>query len=268
MKRMAIPSSAVLLFTFMFATPVLAAPPSNDVFSGATVIPGLPYNETLDTSEATTDAADAELNEGCGAPETDASVWYEFTPTADVAVLVDVSASDYTAGVIVATGEPGAFGPVETCGPGSVVFSAMAGTTYFLLIFDDQDDGAGNGGTLELSVTEAPPPPEIDITVDPVGTFDPQTGSVTLTGTVTCTEGAFAFIDIQLTQRVGRFTVRGFGFVETVCDGTAQPWTAEIFGDTGLFKGGQAVAVAFGQACDENFNCGFTFEETTVRLRR
>lgn len=267
MKRMAIPSSAVLLFTFLFATPVLAAPPTNDEFAGRTVIAGLPYNETLDTSEATTDASDAELNTTCGAPATDASVWYEFAPSADVAVLVDVSASDYSAGVIVATGSPGAFGPVEACGPGTVGFFATAGTTYVLLIFDDQIDGSGNGGTLELSVTEAPPPPEIDINVDPVGTFNAQTGSVTLTGTVTCTDGAFAFIDIQLTQQVGRFTVRGFGFVQMECDGTAQPWTAEVFGDNGLFKGGRALAVTFGQACGA-FDCGFTFEETTVRLRR
>jgi len=50
-----------------------------------------------------------------------------------------------------------------------------------------------------------------------------------------------------------------------LCDGTAQPWTAEVLGETGQFKGGHAVAVTFGQAC--NFDCGFTFEETTVRLR-
>ncbi len=265
MKRMAIPSSAVLLFTFLLATPVLAAPPSNDDFSGATVITGLPYDETLDTSEATSDPSDAELNVDCGAPALEATVWYEFTPTSDMAVMVDVSQSDYSAGVFVATGSPGAFGPVEACGPGMVVFGASAGITYVLMVIDDTP-GSGNGGNLVLSVTEAPPPPEIDITIDPVGTFNAQTGSVTLTGTVTCTEGAFAFIDASLTQRVGRFTVRGFGFADALCDGSAQPWTMEVIGETGLFKGGQAVAVAFGQAC--NFDCGFTEETATVRLRR
>jgi hypothetical protein len=265
MKRMAIPSSAVLLFTFMFATPALAAPPSNDDVAGATVVPGLPYSETLDTSEATSDPSDAELNVDCGAPALEATVWYEFTPTADMAVLVDVSASDYSAGVFVTTGSPGAFGPVEACGPGVVIFGAAAGTTYVLMVIDDTPGGT-NGGTLEISITEAPPPPEIDISVDPVGTFDARSGSVTLTGTVTCTEGAFAFIDVSLSQRVGRFTVRGFGFAEALCDGTAQPWTIEVLGDTGLFKGGQAVAVAFGQACD--LDCGFAEQTTTVRLRR
>jgi hypothetical protein len=266
MKRMAIPSSFVLLFTFMFATPVLAAAPANDDFAGRTVIAGLPYNETLDTSDATSEASDAELNLQCGAPAIDASVWYEFTPAADMVVLVDVSASDYSAGVFVATGSPGAFGPVEACGPGGVGFFAASGTTYVLMIIDDQQDGGGNGGTLELSVTQAPPPPDISLTVDPVGKFNARTGSATISGTVTCSEGAFAFIDISLRQQVGRFTVRGFGFIEMQCDGTAQPWTVEVFGDTGQFKGGRSVALVFGVACD--FDCGFTDQEATVHLRR
>jgi hypothetical protein len=269
MKRMAIPSSAVLLFTFMFATPVLAAAPTNDDFAGSTVIAGLPYTETLDTSEATSDPSDAELNTTeCQAPALDASVWYEFTPSADMEILVDVSASDYSAGVFVATGSPGAFGPVEACGPGWVSFFATSGTTYVVMVIDDQLDGGGNGGMLELSVAEVPPPPEIEVTVDPLGTFNPQTGSATFTGTVTCTDGAEALIDIQLTQRVGRFNVRGFGFVYMLCDGTAQPWTVEVFGDTGSFKGGHAVAATYGQACDSN-GCGATgYVESAVRLRR
>jgi hypothetical protein len=266
MKRLTIPSSAVLLLTFILATPVLAAAPGNDGFAGRTVIAGLPYTQTLDTSEATSEASDAELNTECGAPALDASVWYELTAPADMAILVDVSQSDYSAGVFVATGSPGAFGPVVACGPGLVVFPAQSGTTYVLMVIDDQLDGGGNGGTLQLQVSEAPPPPEIDVTVDPVARFNAQTGSVTLTGTVTCTADAFAFIDASLSQTVGRFTVRGFGFIEMPCDGTAQPWSLEILGETGLFKGGHAVAVTFGQACD--FDCGFDFAETTVRLRR
>jgi hypothetical protein len=266
MKRMAIPSSAVLLFTLFVTTPVLAAAPSNDSFAGRTVITALPYSESLDTSEATTEATDAELNTECGAPALDASVWYQFTPATDIYLLVDVSESDYPAGVLVATGSPGAFGPVIACGPGAVAFQATAGETYVFLVIDDQSDGGGNGGTLEIAVGEAPPPPEIALTVNPVARFDSRTGSATLTGTVTCTDGASAFIDITLSQQVGRFTIRGFGFADAACDGTAQPWTAQVFGDTGLFKGGQAVASVFGQAC--SFDCGFTGEDVTVRLRR
>ena len=43
-----------------FVTPALAAPPANDTFPSATVIGSIPFVATVDTTEATTDAADSE----------------------------------------------------------------------------------------------------------------------------------------------------------------------------------------------------------------
>jgi uncharacterized protein DUF6299 len=262
MRRIAIPSSAMLLFSLMFAAPVLAAAPANDVYTGRVAIGAIPFTDSLDTTEATTDADDAELNSTCGAPATDASVWYEIVGT-DQTVLVDVSASDYSAGVLVGIGSPGSFQTVA-CGPFSVAFFAESGTTYALLIIDDQEDGVGTGGALELSVDLAPPPPEIEVTVDPTGTFTAQ-GGATITGTITCTADAFAFLNASLSQTVGRFTVRGFGFGEVFCDGSQQAWSIDIVGDTGLFKGGRATVTIFAQAC--TFDCGFAEVSATVRLR-
>lgn len=266
MRHLAVPTSVALLFSVVIATPALAAAPTNDLYTGRTTIGALPFSETLDTTEATTDADDVELNAECGAPATDASVWYEFTATADMGVLVDVSASDYSAGVLVGTGAPGSFS-IVSCGPAGVIFFAESGVTYAILAIDDQLDEAGTGGTLVISVDEAPPPPEIDITVDPTGTFNPQTGSATISGTVTCSGDAdFASVEVELRQRVGRFVITGFGWMDPFCDGTTQPWSIEVTGSNGLFKGGQAVAVTFAIACGE-FDCGFDFEEATVRLR-
>jgi hypothetical protein len=266
MKRLAIVVSSVAIFSLMFASPVLAAPPpGNDDYDDRTVIGALPFSESVDTTNADTDANDEELNAQCGAPATDASVWYELTATSDGAVQIDVSASDYSAGVIVAMGSPGNFF-VLTCAQGFVAFGTVTGETYTILAFDDQLDGAGNGGTLEILVDVAPPPPAVDLTVDPTGTFNAQTGSATITGTVTCTgQVDFAFIDIELRQRVGRFVVSGFGSTDFTCDGTTQSWSVEVFGFNGQFKGGQAVAVTSAIAC--GFDCGFDFEEATVRLR-
>jgi hypothetical protein len=108
------------------APAALAAPPGNDTFGGATAAT-LGFSEVLDTTEATTDADDAQLNESCGAPATDASVWYAFTGS-DIGVVVDVSQSDYTAGVLVGSGSQGNL-LLEACGPGAVGFFASAGTT-------------------------------------------------------------------------------------------------------------------------------------------
>ncbi|MDQ3937573.1 MAG: DUF6299 family protein [Chloroflexota bacterium] len=269
MKRITSIISLLFVLSLALAVPVMAAAPGNDTYAGRTVISSLPFNESLDTSEATTDADDAEANAECGAPATDASVWYEMTASSDGGILVDVSQSSYSAGVLVVTGSPGNF-EIVTCGPEAVFFFGEAGTTYALLAIDDQFDGGGNGGTLVITVDEfeIPPSPEIDVTVNPTGTFNPRTGSAIISGTVTCTgDVEFAFIDVELRQRVGRFTINGFGSIEPACDGTTQPWSVEVFGSNGLFKGGQAVSVTFAVACGF-FDCGVDFEETTVRLRR
>src|SRR5215471_13636780 len=68
-------AAALLLFA---GSPALAAAPSNDTFAGAQVIGSLPFSTTEDTTQATTDADDTAANQFCGAPATDASVWYAF----------------------------------------------------------------------------------------------------------------------------------------------------------------------------------------------
>lgn len=265
MKRRALPVILGTVLSLSLAVPALAAAPSNDTYAGRTVIGTLPFSEVLDTSEATTDADDEELNAECGAPSTDASVWYELTPTSDVTVLVDVSNSDYPAGVLVGTGSPGSFS-IVACGPGAVGFEAFSGETYAILVLDDQSDEVGNGGILTITVDEAPPPPAIDVTIDPIGTFT-KAGSATVSGTVVCDAGAeFAFVDVQLRQRAGRVFIDGFGGTEVFCDGTLQSWTAEVVGN-GLYKGGQATATVFAGACNA-FTCGEDFEERSIKLRR
>ena len=264
MNRRAVPFVLAMTLSLSLAAPVLAAAPGNDTYAGRTVIGTLPFTESLDTSEATTDADDDELNAQCGAPETDASVWYELTPTSDAVVLVDVSGSDYPAGVLVGSGSPGSF-LIVACGPGATAFQALAGETYAVLVLDDQSDGGGIGGTLTISVDEAPPPPEIDVTVDPTGTFS-QSGSVTVTGSLVCTGTDFAFVEVQARQRVGRAFIDGFGGSEVVCDGTPQQWVVEVMGD-GLFKGGSATVTAFAGACNA-FTCEEDFEQRTIKVRR
>lgn len=258
--------AAVLLLALQ-ALPAVAAPPSNDTIGGATAV-SLGFSQELDTTEATTDADDAQLNANCGAPATDASVWYSFTAAADGGVVVDVSQSDYSAGVLVGVGSPGSL-EIVTCGPGTVGFTAEAGTTYYILAIDDQGDGGGNGGTLRISITEAPPPPTVEITVDPIGRVDPQTGVAYLTGTYTCTNADSIDVFGEARQTIGvRATVVGFfGFFDVgTCDGTAHTWSATVFPDNGKFAGGKTMTVTFAFACGA-FECADGYVEQTVKLR-
>jgi hypothetical protein len=250
------------------ASPALAAAPANDTFAGTEVIGSLPFDATVDTTQATTDADDAAANADCGAPATDASVWYSFTPATDGGRVIDVSGSDYSAGVIVVSGTQGGF-TLETCGPGTVAFSATAGVTYHVLLFDDQGDGSGNGGTLRLSVIDAPPPPSISMTVDPRAVFNSHTGEATVTGTELCTGVAdFAIVDVTLSQKVGRVaTVQGENATDIACDGAAHPWSVVITPFSGQFRGGKAASVSIAFACGA-FECSSDFQEHQVQLSR
>ena len=260
---------AALVLTTLIASAgtAQAVAPGNDLYGGRTVIGAIPFTTSLDTTEATTDANDAEVNTtDCGAPATDASVWYEFTATADSFLAADVSASTYSAGVIVATGSPGSF-TLVTCGPGAVAWSAAAGTTYSILAFDDQLDGGGNGGTLELTVDVVPPPPLVDITVNKFASFNSKTSSATVSGTATCTgDPDFTVVEVAMTQQIGRFTLRGFGGAEIQCDGLVRPWSVVIAAENGKFSGGKAATLTFAISCGR-FDCGTDFEEHTVQLR-
>ena len=48
----------------------------NEVYGGRTVVGAIPFTDSLDTTDSNTNVA-------CGAPATDASVWYEVTADRD-----------------------------------------------------------------------------------------------------------------------------------------------------------------------------------------
>ena len=247
------------------ATPgqAFAAVPSNDTIDGATVISAVPFSETIDTSQATTDAQDSAINAQCGAPATNGSVWYKVTAT-EAEYLVDVSQSNFSAGVIVATGTPGNLS-IVTCGPGSVAFGADPGTAYYIMAFSDQSSVVG--GQLTISVTVAPPPPALSLTVDPTATVTKQ-GTAIVTGTYTCS-GQADFIEIfgSLDQPVGRVTINGnFDASVSDCDGLAHTWSAEAFASNGKFAGGKAASLSLIFGCNA-VGCNFYETQQALKLR-
>jgi hypothetical protein len=256
--------SAGLLFTI--AGVAVAAPPGNDDIAGATVIAALPFTDSVDTTEATTDPGDPFAS--C-APPSGHTVWYSLTAATDTNILATTFGSDYDTTLSVYTGTPGDLTEVacndDTAGSlqSAVIFTATAGTTYYLMA---GSFGETSGGTLVLNVEETDLElPTIDVTVDATGRFD-RSGTATLSGTVTCTGVESGFVEVSLEQRVGRFIIRGFDGTEVECDGTTRTWTIAVTGETGLFKGGKAVAAVFASACVEFF-CAFDEEQVTIRLR-
>jgi hypothetical protein len=97
------------------------------------VISSLPFSETLDTSQATTEPIDAEALAACGNPVSGvaATVWYAYTPPEDQGVSFFA-----TKAVGVFTGGPGNLAGVFCGASGPADFSAVAGQTYHIVVGD------------------------------------------------------------------------------------------------------------------------------------
>jgi PKD domain-containing protein len=130
--------------------------PANDNFADATIIESLPFHDSLDSTKAT-----LELNEPnfCGSTPQTQSVWYSFTPSADIVLTADMTGSSFGDAnlTIFKAVEPG-FGGLNflmiACGGGPVTFHAQAGTTYYL----QAGSSSSGGGDLHLNLVEVPPP--------------------------------------------------------------------------------------------------------------
>jgi hypothetical protein len=235
--------------TLKFHIKAPGKPPANDLSTGAKTVKKLPFKASLDTSGATTDAQDAQANETCGAPQTNNSVWYTFTagPT-DSAMLVDTTGSNYSSGVIIATGTPGALTTVA-CSPVAAVTVVSPGTTYFVIVFDD----SGFGGKLKLAITTPPAAPTLSLAFNDAGTVDTN-GNALLGGSYACTSANFVEIQGSLVEIVGTNVVVGNMFQNVVkpkCNGKAHPFAITAVPDAALpFAGGQSAELSTGIACN------------------
>ncbi|WP_133902016.1 DUF6299 family protein [Actinophytocola oryzae] len=246
------------------AAPASAEVPSNDTSATATVITELPFAEVVDTTEATTDEEDAALNAQCGAPATNGSVWYTVPAGTAPAIVVDVSKSDFTAGVMIATGTPGSLS-VIACGPDAVGFETSPGETYYVMAFSDTPDVPG--GQLSFTVRESGPAPKVSMTVNDVGTAN-ASGTATISGTYTCVgEADLVVLQGSLQQQqADNAQVRGdFEVTDLTCDGTAD-WSAEVTADSGTFVKGRAATLALTAGCNA-IGCNVYETLEVVRLR-
>ncbi|MDT7720702.1 MAG: hypothetical protein QOE94_1713 [Mycobacterium sp.] len=251
-------------------TAAASAPPSNDTFAGAKVVPSLPFSDTVDTTGATSGPADAQLNASNPAcsnpfgPTLNKTVWYKFTAGSDGALGVDARASSYSVGVVIATGTPGALSAL-TCGLGVAATATVSGTTYWV---NASDLFANTGGTLDIDFVVPPPPPTLNVTASG-GTVD-RSGAATITFAYSCTNATSGDGFVSLTQTVGRFAISGSGlfFDAASCDGTQHTWSTTVPASNGKFSGGKAALIADLEVCGE-LQCVSAPELTpTIQLHR
>jgi RTX calcium-binding nonapeptide repeat (4 copies) len=113
-----------------------AVPPTNDNFANRSTIPSVPFEATLSTAEATTEPGEPESP--CG--RIGKTVWYQYTPPADVVLRAHTRGSGFDTMLAVWTGAS-----IPTLTPvgcsddifeaeSRVVFQAEAGTTYLFQV--------------------------------------------------------------------------------------------------------------------------------------
>ena len=260
--RLVISVVAAAALVPLSASAAFAAPPANDTPSGAIALT-LGNTVKEDTSQATTGRQDAKLNQFCGAPFTNASVWYTYTPATNGSFIVDMTQSDYSGGFMVFQGAPSGRSMLA-CGPDSVGVDAVKGTTYTIMVFSATKV---NGGNLVLSLTKGPPPPRVKVNVASTG-IAYRKGNARVSGTFSCKNAEFVDLEGQLTQIWKRVKITGFfeKFVrQAKCDGAVHPWTAVVDSDNGLFAVGDATAETDTTACGQ-IDCVGADETQSITL--
>ena len=244
--RFTLAAAAAVAIVPMVAGGAFASPPGNDKPGGAIALTlSKAFNE--DTTQATTGGLDANANERCGAPFTNASVWFTYTAPDDNGFIVDASASDYGVGLMIFHGVPSP-GSFFGCGPTMVAARhAQAGKTYTIMAFSDT---ARIGGHLSLTLEPAPPAPTIAVTIDPTGIAYPS-GNARVSGTYTCANADGLFGNGVLTLVWRRLKISGFFGIRELgaCDGQPHDWTKVVTSDNGLYGAGAAAVEIRSDAC-------------------
>lgn len=101
MKRVLVLCTVVLTVVSL-AVPAIAQP-DNDELAAATEVVGLPFSDSVDTTEATTEVGEpVEGDEFC--PPRGSTVWYGLTVDQAQTVAIDTAGSDYDTTLAVYTG--------------------------------------------------------------------------------------------------------------------------------------------------------------------
>lgn len=238
----AVAASALVPLT---AGGAFAAPPGNDTPNGAvTITKGETVKEN--TTQATTGSLDKKINARCGAPHTNASVWFQYTATDDNGIVLDASASNYGVGLMLFRGSSPTPDSLFRCGPEGAVFHTSPGRVYTIMAFSYTQK---MGGDLSITVEQAPPPAAISVQIHKQGVAYPG-GNARVSGTYTCSNADFAASGGTLTQVWKRLKIGGdFRVITGLCDGAPHHWSKTVVSSNGLYGAGAATVKVGSVAC-------------------
>jgi hypothetical protein len=266
--------SMIMLLLTMSATPAGAA--TGD--SASDPIPlasSLPQTIWVDTTSATAEPDDpSQLCAGWGPSELrlDATTFYSYTATKNTVLVSDARspggtaphASVYTydsSGALVQWG----------CSNGAVDRLVLpAGQTYLIMMGTCCEPQGASGGFAELSLTEQPPPLDIDVRVTGA-LVEQKTGKVILNGIITCNtvvNSPGIQVSGELRQQMGRtdklVVARLDVFLQCVPSADT-PWSLIITPASGTFSVGKAHLTLAWQGSD-HFTTDSGLTDVDLRL--
>lgn len=218
MRRLLVLLCAAAL-SLVMAPATLAATPTNDEQSGATVVTltsDEPFATTQDTTEATVNATDPlrhvtseEDPAGYDVP-IGPTVWYVYTAAETGSILFDPTGTTYTPSMLLLQGD----GTVLDFSSDGIGRDVLAGETYYVVV-GDEDASDGLGGSLTITVSIVPPVPPDPIPVEAqlgVTGASIVDGQLVVTGTLVATgDYAWTTLVVDAAQK-GKDAATGSGF--------------------------------------------------------
>jgi hypothetical protein len=237
---------------------VLAEPPGNDDRADASVVTAVPYEDTVDTTEATHQASDP-----CTDGDPFRTVWYSFTPSQEGRFAIRLQAEDEDYGAIFALAVPDGSGGLDiiNCdwGGGTMTWRAEAGQEYLIMLGTWPDSSSG---VVHLAVLRPPRSPWVLLSVADTGRVG-RLGAALVAGRVRCPPRAGgAQVSVRVRQEFGRFIVVGRGSTGAAC---GERWTARAPNSAFRFAAGEARVQATAYVCTE-YDCARRSVRKTVIL--
>lgn len=265
-RRLPVTLAAAVALASFVASPAYAAAPSNDDILDAVVVTGVPFTDTVDTSEATYGEGDS----GCGL----ATVWYTYVPDTDGSIAFDTFGSDYDTTLAAFEGSPGDLTLLECnddtiSAQSRIALEVTAGVTYYLeagtCCGAGEPGQVGPGGSLVFNVSVAPPPLTVEVAVSDRARIGRIPGTAIVGGTVTCNREAEVYIYGNLRQQQGLWVAGGDIYAFTECSTTPTRWIATVDAFPRSFRPGPATLSVTAFGCDE-FTCAEDSAGRTVQI--
>lgn len=262
MTRTRILAVAAMVLALVAPTAAAAAVPSNDNRGNAEAISSLPFSDTVDVADATTQDGEPA---GC---VSERSVWYRHVAKTDGRLVASTAGTDFDNAISVYEGSLAAMSHVKCEGtqdpdrPAVLDFNVVEGRTYFFQV-GTYEYGYGEpdpGHTVKFGLRQQP---DVKVALDEDGWVKNSTGDATATGTAACSATVPVQVRVQIQQVVPGGTAYADNVAFLTC-GDGLRWQLEVQPSRDFIAGRATATVAVSAPSEE---IAYSFEQK-IRLVR